>query len=489
MLGLNLTVAFGLLVLERRLAATDLEELPEARALSMMARLPILAASLSSAVVVLASAGYPWAVYLLGLLLCLLGLVAIEFMLRAALSMFRGEDDAREPPLLARSVVAGLLSWPPRPMTALQQELRSRHGIDLRQIWALEFIRKTFPKVAFGIACIGWLTTGAFEVPISGRAIYEQFGRPVAVLQPGLHLRLPWPFDRVVPVENGVVHELATTIAAGEPGPLPTAEGPAPKEANRLWDGTHLAETSEIIASPSGGKDSFQVVNMDVRFVYRVGLSDEAAMQAAYRGGDLKQLIESTASRVLVREFAARTLDDTLGESRIHIADEISTELKKDLDHLHVGVEVLAVVVEAIHPPAGAANAYHSVQAAEIQAQAAVARERGFASQRANAAELVAATRRDEASATASEIVAASKVAGLKFGAERQGYETAGQAFLSEAYFSRLATGLRRAKTLIVDHRIETDAAPTFDLRDVLKPLDPGTTGRSDSPRNEEKSK
>ena len=50
-----------------------------------------------------------------------------------------------------------------------------------------------------------------------------------------------------------------------------------------------------------------------------------------------------------------------------------------DLDAAQSGIEIVAMVVEAIHPPAGAAEAYHAVQAAEINANARVAAERGRA--------------------------------------------------------------------------------------------------------------
>ncbi|EPN85482.1 hypothetical protein A234_06727, partial [Pseudomonas syringae pv. actinidiae ICMP 19101] len=78
--------------------------------------------------------------------------------------------------------------------------------------------------------------------------------------------------------ENGVVHELATSVSAADAAEqsLDPAEGPPPNSANRLWDASHINEKSQVIASSAGDKQSFQVVNMDVRFVYRIGLTDSA---------------------------------------------------------------------------------------------------------------------------------------------------------------------------------------------------------------------
>ncbi|EPN57735.1 hypothetical protein A235_31267, partial [Pseudomonas syringae pv. actinidiae ICMP 19079] len=110
---------------------------------------------------------------------------------------------------------------------------------------------------------------------------------------------------------------------------LDPAEGPPPNSANRLWDASHINEKSQVIASSAGDKQSFQVVNMDVRFVYRIG-------------------IRSTASRVLVHDFASRTLDELLGEQRSGLADDIGKAVQADLQRLDSGVELLATVVEAI---------------------------------------------------------------------------------------------------------------------------------------------
>ena len=134
---------------------------------------------------------------------------------------------------------------------------------------------------------------------MTSRGVYEQFGKAEGIRHSGLHIGLPWPFGRVIPIENGSVHELATSVSTNGNGePLADAEGPAPESANRLWDASHISEKSQLIASGTGGEQSFQIVNMDVRFVYRIGLSDQAAMKAAYRVVDLPALIESSSTSI-----------------------------------------------------------------------------------------------------------------------------------------------------------------------------------------------
>jgi regulator of protease activity HflC (stomatin/prohibitin superfamily) len=482
--ALSLLLAFGLLVLERQLAQENLAQWPEAGPLAQLTRVAIICLVLSALCLLFGSETSVWPVRLAVLIGLLPGLVAVELLLRAVLSLFSPRREQLEPTLLARSFVADMLRWPPQPLLALQHELHNRFGIDLRQIWAFTYMRRAFLPVLAVVSIVGWSLTGIHEVPLQGRGIYERFGKPVDVFGPGLHAGLPWPLGRVLSVENGVVHELATSVGeATAPIVAEPAEGPAPAIANRLWDASHVNDKSQVIASSRADKQSFQIVNMDVRFVYRIGLTDQAAMAATYNSADVPTLIRSTASRILVHDFASRTLDGLLGEDRVGLAQEIGRAVQADLKKLDSGVEILATVVEAIHPPAGAANAYHGVQAAQIGAQALISRERGVAAEATNQAQLQASIARDQATASAREINATAQAADLRFSAEQKAYASAGQAFVLEQYFSQLSQGLANAKLLVLDHRLGGSSnAPTIDLRTFTLPADPAPARKTAQP-------
>lgn len=482
--ALSLLLAFGLLVLERQLAQENVAQWPEAGPLAQLTRVAIICLVLSALCLLFGSETSVWPVRLAVLIGLLPGLVAVELLLRAVLSLFSPRREQLEPALLARSFIADMLRWPPQPLLALQHEIHNRFGIDLRQIWAFTYMRRAFLPVLAVVAIVGWSLTGVHEIALQGRGIYERFGKPVEVFGPGLHAGLPWPLGRVLSVENGVVHELATSVGeTSAPIAAEPAEGPAPAIANRLWDASHVNDKSQVIASSRADKQSFQIVNMDVRFVYRIGLSDQAALAATYNSADVPTLIRSTASRILVHDFASRTLDGLLGEDRVGLAEEIGRAVQADLQKLDSGVEILATVVEAIHPPAGAANAYHGVQAAQIGAQALISRERGAAAEATNQAQLQASIARDQATASAHEINSSAQAADLKFAAERKAYAGAGQAFVLEQYFSQLTQGLANAKLLVLDHRLGGSSnAPTIDLRTFTLPADPTPSRNSAQP-------
>ena len=471
--GSALLLAFGMLVLERAFASTHAAEWPESMRMAQLTRVTITTLLLTSLVLFFSAWSRVWPARLAAFIGILPAAVAGELILRAIFSTFSKRTEHIEPRLLADSFLAGFFHWPLRPFHTLQDELKTRFGINLKQNWAFAFIRRRSLPVLSVIAVIAWLLTGISEIRIDGRGIYERFGKPVEVVGPGLHAGLPWPFSRVIPVENGVIHELATSVSEGDTSAPPddsTADSQAPDSANRLWDASHAAEKTQVIASVANDKQSFQVVNMDVRFIYRIGLTNEAALAATYNSADVPALIRSTANRILVQDFASRSLDRLLGDARTQLADDIGTAVQSELIRLNSGVELLATILEAIHPPAGAANAYHSVQAAQITAIASVARERGNAAQQINDAQMSASLSHDKVTATASETKANAQVTNLRFAAEQKAYRSAGKAFLLEQYYTQLGKGLSNGSLIIMDHRIGGAVTPTIDLRTFALP-------------------
>lgn len=471
--------AFAVLVLERHWTLKNPQEWPEAAKLAPLMRMLIGVFLLTALALMFARGTAVWPAHLLVLTGLLPALVALELFLRALIAVFSPPREDKEPEFIAGSLLAAQLCWPPRPLQFVQNELHQHFGIDLRQIWAFRFMRRALLPLGAILLLTGWLLTGISEVPLTQRGIYESFGKPVAVRQPGLHAGLPWPFGRTLMVDNGEVHELTTgseePVSATPAAVADTAEGPAPESANRLWDSGHSSDKSQIIASAANDRQSFQIMNMDVRFVYRIAMNDDAAMASLYHTENMPVLIRSIANQVLVHDFSSRTLDSLLGSDQTRLAGDIGQKVQAQLDHLNSGVELLATVIESIHPPAGAADAYHGVQAAQILAQSAIAGEKGQAAQQLNAAQQFAGLAQDAATAQSHENLDQAQVMALSFNAENQAYQTGGQAFLTERYFSRLTLAMQQhPKVLIVDHRMGGGTPPVLDLRNFTLPFTPG---------------
>ncbi|HEX4502533.1 MAG TPA: protease modulator HflK [Scandinavium sp.] len=416
--------------------------------------------------------GAYWLMWLASLVVVL---VAAEFLLRALAAACTLPHPEKQPPFLTQSLIAEQYRWPLSPLLQLRKKIVQHFGVDIGKIQAFRLMGQLFLPVVCGIVVVGWLVSGLNEVSADKRGVYEQFGRPVKVLSPGLHLGLPWPFGRVVFVDYGAVHELQLSEKSSvdeQPGvKIPnTIEGPAPQESWRLWDSSHLTDQAQIIASANGDKQSFQIVNMDIRLIWRVGMSDADAMNSLYQTDNLSTTLQRIARQVLTQYFAHQQLDALLNEQRATMSTALNTEIQKRLNALNIGVELLNTRIESIHPPAGAANAYHGVQAAQITANAQIARERGYSASQANDAQRKATTAIDAATATANELQAQANIALTRYSAEHNAWEINPEAYLNERRYQTYSKALANTPLLILDSQVAGKNQSILDLRQFSQP-------------------
>ncbi|MEX3814579.1 protease modulator HflK [Paraburkholderia sp. BR13439] len=392
--------------------------------------------------------------------------VAAELALRGVLSWFAVPCGAVVP----TSAIAGLLSRRPSPFASLGAELRHRYGVDLRQSWGWRsFVRLLPGALAATVAC-AWLLTAVVVLNPGQRAVYERFGAPVAVWQPGLHVGLPWPFGRARIVDNGAVHQVAIAGSANDGSADTTSEpadGPTPERLDRLWDVPHPWETTQVIAGANGDRQNFQIVNADVRVDYRLGLTDADARSALYRTIDPESTVRTSANRELVHYLASHTLESLLETNQAAMADQLKRAIQQQLDRLQSGVDVIAVVIESVHPPTGAAAAFHDVQAAQIRAQGSVAQARGFAAGLLGNAQQQGLERVAHAEAQAVDMVSSAHVQQIDFDADLVAYRLGGPAFPFEYYLDRLQRGLRNPRMTIIDDRLADGSRATVDLRNT----------------------
>jgi regulator of protease activity HflC (stomatin/prohibitin superfamily) len=481
--GSLMVAAFPVLVLERIFANTSPDVLPETPQIGRLLRAPLTAFLALGIASVLKSFGFDWAYRLEQISAVLTALVSVELLLRSAAMLFIPFDPIEQRQALADSTIAGLLRFSVPDFQTFNSTIQRQFGIDLSRSWALAFIRRAMVPIVFGMAMMAWGVTGITAVPFDKRAAYERFGFPVAVLGPGLHFHLPWPLGVIRPVEFGVVHNIPIAFlpADGSAQSLVAsagvdqqqaiaAEGIPPPTTDRLWDNSHPSEQSYLIASEARGEQSFQIVDADLRVVYRVGLSDEAAMNAAYRVDSPENLIRASVGQLLVRYFSRYTLFDMLGRNRESFANELRASLQDQLDRLSSGIEAIAVVVEAIHPPPGAASAYHNVQAAEIRATASISSKRADAVRTMKFAGQFVVETRNSAAAAAAELVGQAQNESILFKSDRAARQRDGEAFLLERRFERLVNGLRKTEFIVVDHRVGSKNPPTIDLRSFGPP-------------------
>jgi regulator of protease activity HflC (stomatin/prohibitin superfamily) len=466
--ALMLVPAFLLMVLEQTVSATSPGSLPEVTRLAALLRLPALVIFAHIAIATANGFGlpvFPWAADIVALFLAF---VAAELALRTLAVWFLPPPVPEAAQAAIGSALAALLQPGALRPGEMARRMRAQFGIDITRSWAVAYARAAAMPVALALLAFTWGLSGVTRIDLNQRGSYERFGAPVAMLRPGLHLILPWPFGRIRLVEYGVVHALPVGATLGDtalPADTSTADGPPPATANQLWDQQHTNDTSYIIASESGDRQSFETVSVHITVLYRVGLDDLSARRALYGALDPNALVRSLAGRELSYFFATRTLMAVLGERNEEIATTLRAALQTDLDRARSGLDVVALVVESMHPPSGAVTAYRGVQTEQILASMRYSEEMGRATSTLSVAAAEAHDLRDQAQAAAAELISSALVERAASGADTLAYRNSGRAFLIERYFDNLRQALGRSAVEIVDSRLGAPNAPLLDLR------------------------
>jgi regulator of protease activity HflC (stomatin/prohibitin superfamily) len=462
-------LAFVSLVAERTMHAFPAPQLPEAPSLRRLLLLVTLLLAASACAELGRGAGLSWIRWPTLLLIVVPCVVVVELAVRALARMFLPAPPPANATAVTTSIMATVLTGGPRAPGAL---LRSHLGLDFARSWALSYLSAALLPAVFATALFCWGLSGLKLIDLGQRGIYERFGAPIAVMGPGLHVLLPWPLGRLRTVEYGTIHSVAIGVdqSTGEMDTSISAEALPPASLNRLWESSHPGQADYLVASASTGLQGFQTVSTEISVLYRVGLTDADAMQSVYTVAEPEMLVKEAASRLVLRYFNSRTLEAVLGAKRENIAESLRDALSVDLNARHAGIDVVSVLIEEIHPPAGAAAAYHAVQAAQINASASISNEVGRAKRTAGTAQQEAHQFVTAATAQAEETLHSANTEAYQFNADRHAYTDGGKSFLFERANRNLVAALLQTPLTIVDHRLSAAQGPVIDLRAITVP-------------------
>jgi Cu+-exporting ATPase len=226
--------------------------------------------------------------------------------------------------------------------------------------------RKPIASTLLGIGFAVWLSTCFATVANGEVGVTQRFGRAVADLEPGLHIRWPWPIETVTRLRPGDVRsvevgfrtlteeQLQRKAATGE---KKTAIGSA---AGNTWASGHsegIARLSDEAVMITGDNDLVEIL-ATVR--YRV--SEPRKFLFVVREPD--GLIRSTAESVLRELVAGQRFQELLTVKRTELEREALTKLRQRLDAATpggIGVALDGFTLHDLHPPPEVVNSYHAV--------------------------------------------------------------------------------------------------------------------------------
>ncbi|MBA4189883.1 MAG: hypothetical protein C0467_18015 [Planctomycetaceae bacterium] len=227
---------------------------------------------------------------------------------------------------------------------------------------ALHGLLHRWKAISLGLAALGlfgWLSTSFVQVENGEVGIVQQFGRPVADLPPGLHVRWPWPIESVTRLRPDEVRMVEVGFRTLSEEQSKRIGRPAGATGN-TWASGHGDEIARLTdeAVMITGDDDLVEVLATVR--YHV----VDARQFLFGVRDADALVRASAESVLREVVAGRRFSDVLTTRRADVETESLGRLRRRLEQVvpgGVGVSIDGFTLHDVHPPPGVVESYHKV--------------------------------------------------------------------------------------------------------------------------------
>jgi modulator of FtsH protease HflK len=401
----------------------------------------------------------------------LLGLMAAEILVALLLEIYRPRVKGKISRPIYDSRLAGLLGQPESLFTTAAQALDYQFGFNVSETWFFRLLQKNLPVLLLAQLAVLLLSTCVVFIDAGEQAVLERFGKPVAggVLSPGAHFKLPWPADRVYQYRT----EQIQTFDVGYT-PDPQSENantilwsiPHAKEENFLVGTRESAtihdantDTNDTLKAPPV---SLITVSIPVQFQ----IND--VMAWAYQNADPTNLLQDLATRAVVHYLAGVDLNSVMSEARLEAAQILRDQIQAAADARKLGVKILFVGLQDIHPPQKVAGDYEKVVGAEQTKLATILGARADAIRTNALAGALAFTTTNIAEATRQRLEVQALARAALFTNQIPAFAAAPSVYRQRAYFQTFASATANARKYIL-LVTNTDDVVIFNLEDSIR--------------------
>lgn len=319
----------------------------------------------------------------------LLVVLGVETALNLILDIYRPKLKGLYSRSAFDSRLLGIINEPGGILRSAADAMDYQFGFKVSQTWFYKLLEEAIVPLALFAGVTLYLLSCIVVVGPDEQAIIEHFGNPmtdaneVRLAGPGLMFKWPWPIDIAYKYPTKRISEISIGFV-----PKVDASGRVEQQP-LLWGESHYANEDQLlVGSERTGTESFQgtvpvslviaAVPVQYRiknlysFVYNHNQSEELLKSICYR-----ELTRFAASAKIEVDDQADMAHSLLGKGRAEAAATLTERIQKAADEEKLGVEIMYVGLQGIHPPVEVAADYQKVigavqkkQAMILQAQA-----------------------------------------------------------------------------------------------------------------------
>jgi HflK protein len=360
-----------------------------------------------------------------------LGLAALEGLLNLILEFYRPRVRGKQERLVYESRLLGLLAQPEGIFTTAAQALDYQFGFKVSETWFYRFLEKALAWLILLQLAVLVLSSCFVFINPGEQGLLERWGKPVVgnyILNPGIHLKLPWPADKVYRFRTDEIQSFNVGAAIEK------------DHGNTItWRVKHEEDPLNLMvaARPSGNTTTNASGGVPVDLL-TVGIPVQFQIKdvRAYATNhvDAGKLLERIATREVVRYLMGVNLFEIMSTAKAKAAADLQKALQEQADALNLGVKIVLVGLEDIHPPQKVAEAFENVIGARQESQAKILAASGYTARTVNGAKGEAERLLHEAEAYKFQRVAAAQAQADQFKNQLLAYRAAPDVYKARAY-------------------------------------------------------
>lgn len=408
--------------------------------------------------------------YVARALCVLLALTAVELLVTLLLEIYRPRLKGRVSRPLYDSRLVGLLGQPEGLFTTAAQALDYQFGFKVSDTWLFKVLKEGLPALIVAQLAVLVLSTCVVFVDAGEQAILECFGKPVAggILLPGAHFKLPWPVEKVYRFRTDQIQSFSIGF---------TPDTQSENEQVILWTVAHNKEENFLVANreiPTLASDNTEtndslkappvsLITVSIPVQYQI----TNVLDWAYRNSEPTNLLADLATREVVRYLASVDMNDIMSQTRLEAAGILRDWIQAGANDRALGVKIIFVGLQDIHPPTKVAGDYEKVVAAEQTREAAILNAQAQAIRTNSLAGAQAFATTNVAAATKQRLEVEAFARAALFTNQIPAFEAAPSVYRQRAYFQTFAsaTAHSRKYVLLVTN---TEDIVIFDLEDKI---------------------
>lgn len=408
--------------------------------------------------------------YLARVMAVLLGLIAVETLFTLIFEIYRPRVKGHQARVLYDSRLAGYLARPEGLFTTAAHTLDYQFGFKVSETWVYRFLERTIGWIILAQGAVLLISSCFVFIEPTEQALLERFGKPVAgrgVLDPGFHLKLPWPIDSVYRHHTERIQRITVGIV------------PEEQEENEVhvWTIAHAKEEYNMLVASrvdgdrlngvEGGQSvpPVNLVNINVPIQFKI-----KDLQAwVYNHADAAAVLEDLAYRETVKYLVSVDFFDLMAVGRDRAASVLKDRIQQDADQLELGAEIVFVGLQGIHPPVKAAQAFEEVVGAHQELQTRILEAQAFQSTNVPLARAQAAKTLNNAEAFKLRRSLIEAATANQFTNQLTAYRAAPEVFKTRNYLDAFVKGSRKIRKYIFA-ATNTDETIQLDLQDKLSP-------------------